>query len=783
MKILGHRPIRGPNMYHERPVWVVVVEAVDVDSGSLAQTLKAAGLEGVRGDNLGQMLAATCVALQRGVGLEAAYFDAWLDADGDWFCVHDYQHEHAGEAAGPAARDLIREAIAGNTPDVQAALARVEAAVQKHAPEPGLGLLLEEARRRGIPVNRRGDQHYQLGWGSQQKALWGTMTSEASGLGFDIANDHERVLEFFEDTGIPTPVGDSRRTLAGCEELAEELRYPVTVKPLRGRGGVTVRVDDASQLEAAYDKAKQFHNWVVLADTISGTPHRVLVVAGKVIGAARKDGDGDHATWHDVTDTLHPAVRSISERAARLVGLDVVGIDIVGPDLATDPRESRAKVVSLHPTPDITPFADRGAAAAVMDTLFPQGQQGRIPLVGVTGTNGKTTTVRLVSHILKMAGHQVGMACTGTIEVEHEVILRGDYSGPSAARTVLQEPHITAAVCEVARGGILRRGLGFDQADATAFLNVGSDHLGQGGIDTIDDLANLKSVVVRATKPGGAVVLNADDARVWAQRTRLEGRRIIPFTLEANNPDVEAHLSASPDNAAVVFADDALWLKRGPASFRVVDVHSVPITLGGAARFNIANAAAAIGLAYGLGVSEDDCRMGLRTFNPNTSQLPGRMNLLTLGGVKVLIDYGHNVPALQALAATLPRLAAGRKINVADAAGNRRDQDLRAFGTQIASMYDRIIVCDPDPRGRKHGATADVVIEGIRAAGFPEDALTRELDEGTAVRMALAEARPGDLVVLQADDVQGTIDLCNRLRERLEAGESPGDLNEELLSV
>ncbi len=772
LRRVGHRVLRGANLYADEPLWVLFVRG-DVDAQAVRQRIQAAGLD-VDGANAGELIGSIATNLQADHGLEQPWYEATLDADGDWFIVHNYAHEHAGEAAGRAALDLVAAAGAGEPVDVAAARDAVAAAFDDHARTPSVAALLEAAEARGIPVMRRGDQHYQLGWGIAQEHLWGTMTGRVSGLGFDIANDHERVMQMLEDTGIPCPRGDSRRSLAGCQELAEELRYPLTAKPLRGRGGVTVRIDGPDQLEAAYDKAKQFHRWVVLQDFVSGAPHRVLVVAGNVVGAVRRT-DGA-----DVTDSMHPAVALACQRAARLCGLEIVGVDVVADNLEVPLDETRGAVVSLHPAPSLEPFLERGAAEAVLETLVPEGD-GRIPLVAVTGTNGKTTTVRLASHILKYAGGRVGMACTGAVEVENHVILRGDYSGPSAARTVLREPGVTHAVCEVARGGILRRGLGFDACDVAIFLNVASDHLGEGGIETIDDLARLKGVVVRAVKPGGAAVLNADDAMVWAQRHELKCA-VIPFTMDADHPDLQRHLAAGPDRLAVTFQDAAIVVRRGRSRYRLMDIVDIPITLEGAAMFNVQNAMAATAAALALGVPDEDIRAGLQTFNPTPNQLPGRMNLIRLGGVKVLLDYGHNVPALQALGEVLPRLAHGRKLNVANAAGNRRDEDLREFGQTLAGIYDRIYVCDPDKRRRQEGETAGIIVEGILSTGFAEEQVILELDEARALRMALAESRPGDLVVLQADDVGAAIKLCQELQRRLEAGESPADLNQKLLA-
>ena len=401
--------------------------------------------------------------------------------------------------------------------------------------------------------------------------------------------------------------------------------------------------------------------------------------------------------------------------------------------------------------------------------------------MAVTGTNGKTTTVRMIAHILKLMGRRVGMTSTDGIVVDGRLIKKGDMSGPKSAQTVLQNPTVDTAVFEVARGGILREGLGYDRNDVAVVTNVTGDHLGLGGINTIGQLANVKGVVVEAVPRSGTAVLNADDGHVYRMGRHCAGR-VVLFSMSTTKGEdgfdrVDGHTGRG--GAAFCLEPSAegelIVLKLGPRTMPVLYTHLIPATFGGRARMNVANALAAAAAAWAAGAHLHDIRQGLRTFSTSFFQAPGRLNLLDVGGVRVVIDYCHNVDGMRQLADFVTRMMEetqtkagrigaakaaqrnGRAIGVLGIPGDRRDADQREYGAIAATAFDEIIVReDKNLRGRAPGETATNVLDGVRGAKASGSGRTTRsdkiLEEMAAVRAALRRAIPGDLVVCCVDD-------------------------------
>jgi cyanophycin synthetase len=461
----------------------------------------------------------------------------------------------------------------------------------------------------------------------------------------------------------------------------------------------------------------------------------------------------------------------IAEEAARVVGLDVAGIDFLTPDISQPVRETGGAIVEVNAAPGFrmhtnpTEGEPQYVAKAVIDMLFPQGTPARIPIIAVTGSNGKTTTARMIAHIVKGLGHKVGMTTTDGIHIDGRLVKQADASGPRSARMVLQNPRVDFAVFEVARGGILREGLGYSANDVAVVLNVTGDHLGLKEVNSLRQLAAIKRVVVEAVPRSGTAVLNADDELVAEMRTHCSGS-VIFFSMRDDNPLIDRWVRRGR-KAFVIETQpgggEMMVLREGRRSTQIAWVHLIPATFEGRARANVQNALAAAAAAHAAGAHLHDIRQGLRSYHPSFHEAPGRLNMFELHGIKVIVDYAHNPAGLQMAGDFVERLSApgvngpgperGRRIAVIATPGDRRDEDMRELGRVAARVFDILIVReDANPRGRQRGEIARHVMEGVKAT---EDSRVETaeiiIDERPAIDAALSRARPGDVVLLCVD--------------------------------
>ncbi|WP_375401839.1 cyanophycin synthetase [uncultured Sphingomonas sp.] len=470
----------------------------------------------------------------------------------------------------------------------------------------------------------------------------------------------------------------------------------------------------------------------------------------------------------DRTDEIHLENAAIAEQAAAVIGLDVAGIDLLSPDIARPLRETGGGIVEVNAAPGLrmhlqpSDGTPRDVARPVIDMLFPRGRASRVPVFAITGTNGKSTTTRMVARILCEAGLRVGMTTTSGVYVEGRLLQAADASGPKSARMLLRNPTVDAVVLETARGGILREGLGFDRCDVGAVLNVTADHLGIGGIDTIEELARVKSVVARAVARRGHCVLNADDP-ITVRMARRAGGKTVWFSVSGGD-DMPPFLRAHIDEGGLAVVREpgplggtiALW--RGARREPLMDAADIPATLGGSAEFNIANALAAAAMTTAHGIDIAVVRRALGQFTSSFEDSPGRLNIHEAPhGVRVIVDYAHNAAAITALGRLIDtmRTGRGRVYGVVSIPGDRRDEDLLRMGELAAGIFDEVIFREaPDGRGRPAGSINALMTEGALSTGKNPRLLHRLPSEEVATQVCLEAARPGDLIVIMPSEVE-----------------------------
>ena len=479
-------------------------------------------------------------------------------------------------------------------------------------------------------------------------------------------------------------------------------------------------------------------------------------------------------TAEDITDIVHPANVSMAERISKIIDLDICGIDIMTTDISKPISETGGAVLEVNAGPGFrmhlapTTGLPRNVAAPVIDKLFPKGNTGRIPIIAITGTNGKTTTTRLLAHIAKMNGYRVGYTTSDGVYIQNRLLMTGDCTGPASAEFVLKDPTVNFAVLESARGGLLRAGLGFKKCDIAIVTNVAADHLGLKGIHTVEQLAKVKGVVPETVLPDGYAILNADDDLVFKMRRNIECNLAL-FSMNENNPHIKA--LQRKGGITAIYENGFVAICRGEWKMRVMKAEDIPLTYGGKAKFMIQNVLPAILAANIQGISIDDMKAALETFIPSASQTPGRLNLFKFNNFSILLDYAHNPAGMRALQNFTDELDATVKVGIIAGIGDRREEDNNEMGAIAAEMFDEIIIRqDKRLRGKTEEELIKMLDDGIKKKDPNKKTLIIP-SEKEAITYAVKNAKKGSLIILCSDVIPEALDLVKKFKEQEANGE------------
>jgi cyanophycin synthetase len=549
--------------------------------------------------------------------------------------------------------------------------------------------------------------------------------------------------------------------------IAAALREPAHVT---GDGKSTIQ--QLIDLENKDPRRGYGHENVLTEITIDRETHEQLAKSNYTLDTILKKGDvcylkgtanlSTGGTSTDVTDIVHPHNIFICERISRVIGLDICGIDIMASNLSEPLQTNGGVVLEVNAAPGfrmhLAPAKGlpRNVAAPVLDMLYPTGKNCRIPIIAVTGTNGKTTTTRLISHIVKNNGFRVGFTTSDGIYVQNSMLTKGDTTGPISAEFILKDPTVEFAVLETARGGILRAGLGFGKCDVAVVTNIQEDHMGLSDINTLAEMANVKGVVARAVKRDGYTVLNADN-EYCVSISKTTDCKIAYFSINENNPIIKEHCRTG--GIAAIYENGYITIKKGDWKFRVEKASLIPLTFGGKVTFMIYNVLAATLATYVYGFTIDDIKMNLVTFIPSAAQTPGRMNIFDFKEHKVLIDFAHNADGFRGIKEYLSGIESPYKIGIITGTGDRRDDDIRDMGRISAEMFDHIIIRqDKFLRGRLAEDIVRLLVEGIEEVN-PKQSYEYIPKEIEALKHALDIAKPGTFITALSDVIDNAIDV------------------------
>lgn len=869
MKIKSVHAFEGSNVYSLKPVVKAIVDVEELYDTPTKDIINfninllnafpglkkhgcCLGYEGgflerlEEGTYLPHVLEHTIIELQNLLGYEVAFGKARETINPrEYMVVYEYKNGIIAKECLRRVTDIFNRFITQESPEIDECIKELKNMAAITDLGPSTVALYNEAKKRQIPVKRIGlGSLLQLGYGKYQRFIQASMTDSASCIDVDIAGDKQLTKKILMRNDIPVPEGQVCYSDLSAVYAAEEIGYPVVVKPLdsnQGKG-VTLCITKESEVKEACSKAFKYSKGIIVERYYPGSDYRVLVIGDRVAAVAMRrppslKGNGvnsvnelieienksilrgeDHekpltkikldeiaievlkkqgfhkdyipfdgqtvllrengnlstgGTAVNCTDKIHPYNCEIAIKAAKCLKIDIAGIDITALDITQPIGASNGAVIEVNAAPGLrmhihpSEGESINVAGKIMDLMYPDVKKASIPIVSITGTNGKTTTTRMIAHTLKIKGKTVGMTTTSGTYIDGERIAKGDNTGPNSAQQILCDKRVEAAVLETARGGIVKRGLGYELADVGVIVNVSEDHLGIDGIESLEEMAFVKSLVIEAVKEDGYCVLNADDKMTPYLMKRAKAE-IIFFSKRADNEILLEHLKNG--GIGVTLEDGILTLIKGTKVTPIIPVNMIPATLDGKIECNIENSMAAAAALYGLGLKATDIKKGLLSFSTDIRSNPGRFNIFDFQGFKVMLDYSHNPHGYKAVGEFIKKVNAKRLVGIIGVPGDRQDELVSEVGRISSGMFDRLYLKeDADLRGRNPGEIADILYDSVIKAGMEPWNVDIIYSEVKALETAIENSEEGDFIVVFYENYEEVLKTVNNYMKKTES--------------
>ncbi|WP_050608347.1 cyanophycin synthetase [Clostridium niameyense] len=792
----------------------------------------------------------TVIALENILDIDVSYGKAREIGGEKYYIIYEYKYRNTGIECGKIAVELINSIINNKDYNLKNKIEQLKYILKTEELGPSTLAIINEAKKHNIPITKIGENSmFQLGYGVNSQRVEATICDSTSTISVDIACDKLLTKDILNNQCVPTAKGYRVNNYIDLLIKADNIGYPVVLKPRFGNQGkgVFVNIKTQDELINDYRILSKDYKEIIIEKFIHGKDYRICIVDGKFIAAAQRippyvignginsvqeliselNKDSRRGEGHekpltkikidkelkeniakqgfdlnsiisknqkvilrqnanlstggiaiDCTDIVSDDVKDVCIRAAKAIGLNICGIDLCCRDIS-NPLDKDSAIMEVNAAPGIRmhqyPYKgkSRNVAKAIIDMMF-KNNKSSIPIISVTGTNGKTTTTRLISHILKKCGKSVGMTTTGGIYINDKCIEKGDTTGYDSATTILTNNEIDIAVLELARGGLIKGGLPYNLSDIAIITNITEDHLGLDGINTLEDMAYVKSLVGEAVKEDGYVVINADDKASINIIDRMRSK-IILFSKDKDNIILNKYLKRGSMN--VYLHDDFIYMQQGNIKKSIINVKDIPITLGGKLDYNIENSMAVISALIGMGIDIEYIKEGISTFYSNEYDNPGRFNLYNLEGCSVILDYGHNIEGYKAVFNGVEKIKHKSTIGVIGVPGDRTNSSMMEIGNICGKFFDYIYIKeDRDKRGRKVGEVANLIKNGILDTGFDKNKIKIILDEEKALKEAIEKSNKNDLVVMFFEEFEPALNI---VKEKAKKGKG----NEESIAL